>query len=723
MVTARRSAALPFPGALFLSALLLAACATGGPREPSASPAEGPLRTVLANGVVLIAQEQRASDVVALQLWFRVGGRVESADELGLSHYIEHMIFKGTPTRPVGSIDRLVEGLGGTSNAYTSYDYVHFDVVLPAREVRAGIELLADIAANASFPTDEITSEKKVVFEEMSVLEDDPDKALVRRLYELGYEPYPYGRPILGTRKDIEGLTRDQLVRYYKKYYVPRNTVLVIVGAVKPAAVVPMVEAAFGKLTGGEGKGPALSAAPALDSSRRRDVRRPEKQAYLGMAWRAPAVADDDVFAVDLLTYILGDSPSSRLNRVLRDQENLVDAIEAGYGAWQSSGLATVTARMEPANLDRAEASIRSVLRRVREEGVTEAERQRAIVSAESLYAFDIETAEGLAKTYGQAEVTYSLKDELLYLSRLRQITAAQIQAAARKYFGDDNYARVRFVPIGVGGAWTPPSPPIARGATRGSPGTRRIRLWAGDGGGACSPAAALLVALVAAPAAGADGVRVERLDNGFTVLVRENAVAPVVALCLLVRMGTRWETPDNAGISNFLQAVMVTGTARRSGGELADAVTALGGKLSASGDLDYSEIRASALARFWRELLELTAELALQPKLAPAEVDRERAWLIRRVQRRFDNPVSRAFDGFYGLVYGAYPYALPTLGTPESLPRIDHAAIVERYRAFYRPERMVLAVSGQVPASDVVAEVKRLFGISRAVAPWPIRR
>jgi predicted Zn-dependent peptidase len=219
------------------------------------------------------------------------------------------------------------------------------------------------------------------------------------------------------------------------------------------------------------------------------------------------------------------------------------------------------------------------------------------------------------------------------------------------------------------------------------------------------------MVALAVAPAGAADAVRVERFDNGFAVLVRENVVAPVVALSLMVRMGTRWETPENAGISNFVQAVMVTGTTRRSGGDLADAVTALGGKLSAAGDADYSEIRASALARFWRELLGLTAELALEPKLAPAEVDRERAWILRRVQRRFDNPVSRAFDAFYALVYGAYPYALPALGTPESLPRIDHGAIVARYRAFYRPERMVLAVSGQVVAEEVVAEVRRLFG------------
>jgi len=135
------------------------------------------------------------------------------------------------------------------------------------------------------------------------------------------------------------------------------------------------------------------------------------------------------------------------LNVRLRDQDRLVFAIEAAYGAWEKAGLTTVVARLDPANLERAEATILDVIRRVKAEGVTEAERQRAIITAESSYAFDIETAEGLAKTYGQAETTWTLEDELAYLSRLRQITAAQIQAVARKYFADDNYARVRFLP------------------------------------------------------------------------------------------------------------------------------------------------------------------------------------------------------------------------------------------------------------------------------------
>jgi zinc protease len=225
-----------------------------------------------------------------------------------------------------------------------------------------------------------------------------------------------------------------------------------------------------------------------------------------------------------------------------------------------------------------------------------------------------------------------------------------------------------------------------------------------------------LLVAALAVPAASpaetaAEDARRTRLDNGFTVIVRENRVAPVVAIALLVRMGSRWETPANAGISNFTHAVMVKGTTARTGGEIADAVAALGGKISASGDVDYSGIQATALARFWRELLGITAELALSPALAPAEVARERDWLLSRLQRRHDNAPARAFDEFYAALYGSHPYGLPSLGTREALTRIDHAAIVAWYRAFYRPERMTLVISGQVSPDEALAEARRLFG------------
>ncbi|PYM99854.1 MAG: hypothetical protein DME08_04975 [Candidatus Rokuibacteriota bacterium] len=433
-------------GRLVLVLVLLAGCASGA-AGGRAAVSSRPTREVLPNGVVLIAQEHRASDVVALQLWMRVGGRDETADELGLSHYLEHMLFKGTPTRPPGSIDALIEGLGGTSNAFTSQDYTHFDVVLPAQHMRAGIELLADIAVNASFEQRELDAERKVVFEEMRLTEDNPDRFMVRRLYEVGYAPHPYGRPLLGTEQLIGALTRDRLNAYYKKFYVPGDMVLVAVGAVKSADVRDAVVATFGRLSGSPPPRPPSASPPTLAGGRRDDIRRSEQQAYLGLGWRTAATNEPDVYAVDLLTYILGDSPSSRLSQRLRDQDRLVFAIEAAYGAWERAGLTTVVARLDPANLARAEATILEVIQRVKAEGVTEAERQRAIITAESNYAFDIETAEGLAKTYGQAETTWTLDDEIAYLSRLRKITAAQIQAVARKYFAADDYARVRFLP------------------------------------------------------------------------------------------------------------------------------------------------------------------------------------------------------------------------------------------------------------------------------------
>jgi zinc protease len=178
-------------------------------------------------------------------------------------------------------------------------------------------------------------------------------------------------------------------------------------------------------------------------------VPRSEQQAYLGLAWDAPATGNLDIYAVDLLTYILGDGPSSRLNQTVREQDRLVDSIEASYVPRQLGGLVSVTARADPGKLEAAQRSILGVLRRVRAEGVTEEERQRALVTAESSYAFDIETAEGLARSYGQAETTWTLDNEVRYLEQLRTITAAQIQVAAQKYFSDDNYARVQFLPRG----------------------------------------------------------------------------------------------------------------------------------------------------------------------------------------------------------------------------------------------------------------------------------
>jgi predicted Zn-dependent peptidase len=202
-------------------------------------------------------------------------------------------------------------------------------------------------------------------------------------------------------------------------------------------------------------------------------------------------------------------------------------------------------------------------------------------------------------------------------------------------------------------------------------------------------------------------------LPNGLTVVVREDASVGVMAASLHVRAGSLFETADTAGITNFLHRVMVRGTRRYSALQLSEAIEDLGGSLDASGEVEYGEVRGSALARNWQRLLALIAEVALHPTLPPEEVERERRLIQSAIQTRADTPFQRAFDSVLDDLYGLHPYAWPSLGRRESLQRIDRVALQAHYTAIYRPDRMVLAVSGRVPGPQVLRAAERLFRVS----------
>ncbi len=201
-------------------------------------------------------------------------------------------------------------------------------------------------------------------------------------------------------------------------------------------------------------------------------------------------------------------------------------------------------------------------------------------------------------------------------------------------------------------------------------------------------------------------------LPNGLTVIVRPDPAVGVMAASLQVRAGSRFETADTAGISNFLHRVMARGTKRYTALQLTEAIEDLGGSLDASGDVEYTEVRGAALARNWEALLGLIAEIALRPTLPVEEIERERRLIQSALQTRGDTPFQRAFDAMLQDLYGAHPYAWPSAGRRESIERIDRAALQAHYAAIYRPDRMVLAVSGHVPGDRVLRVAERLFRV-----------
>lgn len=434
-------------------ALLVSACAGSG--VPAASPAPGaaeaelppPARQVLRNGMRLIVQDHRASDIVALYLFVGVGVRYEAPDQLGYAHFQEHMLFKGTDRFGPGYVDRTVEGVGGRSNAVTSFDYTSFYLVLPSDATASGIELLADMAFRSTFAPDEIAREREVIFEEARIEQDNPRSAIVRQLYGLVFAGNPYGRPVLGTRQTMLAATQERLRAFNRRYYVPENMTLVVAGPVDPVAVRGIVDRTFGRMPATAYKPTPAPAPAALRGGVRRTVERDEQQAHLALGWQAPRSDDVNGDAVDLLTTILAGTESSRLAQRLRDRERLVSTVTMSYSALMGGGIVSLRAELEAKDLPRVEQIILEEIARIQESGPTEEERRLAVTKFEAQHAFDTETSEGLAYAYGLAETTWTLEAELRYVDRLRRITREQIRDAARRYLSRTDYARLAFVP------------------------------------------------------------------------------------------------------------------------------------------------------------------------------------------------------------------------------------------------------------------------------------
>ena len=435
------------------AAVLVAGCVGSGSRSsrPAGDAAEAdlppPARSVLRNGMRLIVQDHRAADIVAVYLFVGVGVRYEAPDQLGYAHFQEHMLFKGTDRFGPGYVDRTVEGVGGRSNATTSFDYTDFYLVLPTEATAAGIELLADMAFRSTFVPDETAREREVIFEEARIEQDNPRSAIVRQLYGLVFAGHPYGRPVLGTRETMQAATQERLRAFNRRYYVPENMTLVVAGPVDPAAVRGMVDRSFGRVPATGYKSTPLPAPRPLTGGVRRTVERAEQQAHLALGWQAPRSDDANGDAVDLLTTILAGTESSRLAQRLRDQDRLVSSVTMSYSALMGGGIVSLRAELEAKDLERAERIILEEIAKIQESGPTEEERRLAVTKFEAQHAFDTETSEGLAYAYGLAETTWTLEAELRYVDRLRRISREQIRDAARRYLSRTDYARLAFVP------------------------------------------------------------------------------------------------------------------------------------------------------------------------------------------------------------------------------------------------------------------------------------
>ena len=411
-----------------------------------------PERVCLANGLTAVLQPHDAADVAAVQLWVRAGARDESADEAGLSHFIEHLLFKGTPSRGPGVIDETISGLGGEMNAATSQDWTYFHVVLPAARLDTALDVLADAAQHAVFDPAEVERERHVVLEEIRRAEDTPTALLWRILSRRHFGLHAYGRPVLGSFESIEGMPRERIVDYFRRFYVPNNATVVVSGSVLSARVLDAVGEIFGRWTPQAVPARPRRPPPPVSGPQRIEESRALHQTYLGLAWAGAIPPDADVYALDLLTSVLGQGRASRLVQSVRERLGLVSGIGASFYLQHDAGTIAVTARTATARYAEVEAAILAEVERLHEELVTEEEFGRAMTAVEAEHAFSRETAEGAAYGLGTADAVWTIEFELGYLDAVRRVTREAMREAARRHLRPDRFTGATIGPGGPGG-------------------------------------------------------------------------------------------------------------------------------------------------------------------------------------------------------------------------------------------------------------------------------
>ncbi|MDB9304612.1 pitrilysin family protein [Nodularia spumigena CS-591/12] len=398
----------------------------------------------LDNGLTLIHQEIATTPVVVADVWVRAGATLEPKPWFGMAHFLEHMIFKGTATLAPGMFDHNIETRGGVSNAATSYDYAHYTLTTAASYLADTLPHLGDLLINATIPDDEFIRERDVVLEEIRSYNDDPDWIGFQALNQSIYQNHPYGRSVLGTEGELMQHSPAAMRCFHRAHYQPQNMTVVVVGGIAQESAWELVNKSFADFAAPlDCPQSEKIIAPVITGIHRQEICLPRlEQARLMMAWVVPGVEQlHTVYGLDLLAVLLSEGRTSRLVSDLREELQLVQGIYSNFSLQRESSLFTITAWLEPENLDQVENLILSHLNSLQTTGISEQElsRTRRLVCNE--FAFSTETPNQLTGLYGYYNTIAQAELAVAYPQHIQSFTTQELQQLAQQFLSPLNYA------------------------------------------------------------------------------------------------------------------------------------------------------------------------------------------------------------------------------------------------------------------------------------------
>lgn len=648
-------------------------------------------KETLDNGLAVLVKETPGTKVATVQIWVKAGSVYENEKEAGITHFIEHMIFKGTSTRGPGEVAASIEEVGGRINAYTSYEYTVYHATLSARYWKTAMEVLTDAVLNSTFDADELEREKKVVLEEILMRKDRPSIALYQELMAQAYTTHPYRLPVSGTAESVSSFTRDDVLNYITNHYHPENFTVVVVGDVKFAKVLANVKELMANLPKGELAPPSLPKEPVQEKPRFFTMQQDINQTNLAIALPISSFDNPDTPVLDVIANILGQGETSRLHHQLRDKKQLVYRINSSAFTPRDPGQMHISATLDAANVNPAlEATFEEIFK-LKYLPVSDDELARAKRNLESDFVFNLERVEGQARVIGSFEFLSGDPREDKYLESIRSVTTEDIQEVAANYFHPKRVTAGIIAPTGT---------EIELGQT----GFAELLVKADNAAKSGLPASVI-------PDAYLSKVHKFNLQNGIRLLVRENPEIPTVAIRAVFPGGLRSENESTNGAFAFISELLPKGTQRLSTRELALKVGNMAGSLNGFNGKNTFGIKADFLSRFFDEGMQVVRDVIRTPAFNPDEAEKIRPELLAQLRHQEDSLPSLAFKEFNKRLFQGHPYGLNTAGSEEAINNFTTEELKKIYEQHARPDMMVLAVAGDVDAKKVKESVIKLFG------------
>lgn len=688
----------------FALLLLLAGCSTGELGRAGSSD-----RFVLPNGLAVIVREDHRLPTVTAMLAYRVGSVYEKDGITGVSHFFEHMVFKGTQKYKRGDIDLVTMRCGGENNAFTDYDMTGYWFHVHSSRLDDVLDILADTMGNCTLDPQEFELERGPVLQEMNIWLDGGWGALEREMGRTMYREGGYRHPVLGWQEDVKGLTRDQMMAYYKAHYCPNNASLIIVGDVTPDEARRRAQKFFAAIP----RGPAQEApAPfeaAQEEERTVEIKIDRSADRMIVGFRGDEAGSDNDILLDILATILGEGRTSRLYARLVEKDGLAGEgnVSVANESRKREGLFSVQVELAlDAPLDRVRAAILEELLELRKHPVTEKELRRAKNILRAHWVFETESQYAMAQKIGYFEA-FGLHDYVAtYLARVEAATAAQLQACAKRYFTPENRT------VGIGRAPPRQHPEEKdKGAEKKDPEKKDQDKRSPRRQKASGP-----------PEFGT--MREVRLDNGLTVLIKPRPGLPILAVQGFVNAGLLTEPEDKAGLAALVGDSLDEGIKdpqgrEKSGDQIAEEIETLGGKFSTSS----SGVAVKVLSEHAEQAFDLVRDVLRYASFPEERVVKVREDMLAEIQARDDDPTAHARRLFYEEAFRGHPYHRTPLGYERTVEKLERKDCVEHYRRYFRPENTILSIAGDIDADRAVEEVRKRFSDWKGEGEWKAPR